>query len=497
MLNCFSGEKHGYAIVALSMLLLAGIVMQFWWYDINCRWERSFKKWLSLQPAAVQEKARHIRFPIPPFHLYAHQESCRVKYGHTHMEGAGNGTGDRCEPLNAELGPHGLSTKYMNPFNRELRLERMAFLYTRYLDAHMPALLKKMFLRVQNELVECQQEGAKARDDLCKMVGQARNLVQRQEQEQVVDQLVEQASSAAVYSGQASVLDWRGEYVKARLTVERVSRVYDDDSMTPPLSLLMSITSLSDSFKITKKMGADAKKNMDNLATRYCNGRHPDLGAAEVQEGLNQWVAAEVRAIGQYLVENAAMARYANLLITKLAQRRSAQRTVMRRKHGLHAKVKRALLRLQDWVKWANAVKEAGVVRDWQPGVQLLLQHAEGVQLADVLEGRWEPLSGPVEVLGGSKEPLLQAAQKLWILQLKAHRLREEVALLHSEEAQLKQHLQQRLAALGAAVAEAGTAHSILYMRERQRTLDIMAAADKLLSSNVDVAALPEEVWED
>jgi hypothetical protein len=37
MLNCFGGEKHGYAIVAMSMLLLAGIIMQFWWYDINCR----------------------------------------------------------------------------------------------------------------------------------------------------------------------------------------------------------------------------------------------------------------------------------------------------------------------------------------------------------------------------------------------------------------------------------------------------------------------------
>lgn len=181
-----------------------------------------------------------------------------------------------------------------------------------------------------------------------------------QEQEHAVDQLVEQAALAATHPGQNVVLDWRGEYVKARLTVERVQKVCSEDSMTPPLPLLFAMDSVSGSLKFTKKMGEDARKTMDRLATQYCNGRHLDMSEEAVQEGLNQWVGAEVRRIGQSLVKNAAMARYANLLITKLAQRRKAQRAVMRRKHNLHSKVKRELLRLKDWVKWGNSVRGAG-----------------------------------------------------------------------------------------------------------------------------------------
>ena len=38
MANCTGGEKHGYAIMCLSLLLLAGIAVKAWWYDINCRY---------------------------------------------------------------------------------------------------------------------------------------------------------------------------------------------------------------------------------------------------------------------------------------------------------------------------------------------------------------------------------------------------------------------------------------------------------------------------
>jgi len=41
MANCTGGEKHGYAILCLYLLLLAGLVVKVWWYDINCRYCRT------------------------------------------------------------------------------------------------------------------------------------------------------------------------------------------------------------------------------------------------------------------------------------------------------------------------------------------------------------------------------------------------------------------------------------------------------------------------
>lgn len=38
MANCTGGEKHGYAILCMHLLLVAGLVVKVWWYDINCRY---------------------------------------------------------------------------------------------------------------------------------------------------------------------------------------------------------------------------------------------------------------------------------------------------------------------------------------------------------------------------------------------------------------------------------------------------------------------------
>lgn len=130
-----------------------------------------------------------------------------------------------------------------------------------------------------------------------------------------------------------------------------------------------------------------------------------------------------------------------------------------------------------------------------QPWVQLLFERAQSVQLEDVLQGRWEPLAGNLD-LGKSEEPLMEAAHKLWLLELRGERLQEEVQLLQNEQAQIRQHLHQRLAALNGAEAAAGTALMVLYTRERKRTLAILAATDKLLRDDVDVTALPEDMWE-
>ncbi len=38
LMNLFGGERHAYATTAALSLLTAGTAVQFWWYDIACRW---------------------------------------------------------------------------------------------------------------------------------------------------------------------------------------------------------------------------------------------------------------------------------------------------------------------------------------------------------------------------------------------------------------------------------------------------------------------------
>lgn len=61
MVNLSSGEKHIYAIYVLQyLLLIAALRVMFWWYDINCRWERApaqLALHIWLKPSIMQ--ARH------------------------------------------------------------------------------------------------------------------------------------------------------------------------------------------------------------------------------------------------------------------------------------------------------------------------------------------------------------------------------------------------------------------------------------------------------
>lgn len=73
LMNSFTGERHAYATLFLKKILEQGIAPQFVWYDINCRWSISFKRWLLTQPYDISKLADDIQFPLPPFHLYAHR----------------------------------------------------------------------------------------------------------------------------------------------------------------------------------------------------------------------------------------------------------------------------------------------------------------------------------------------------------------------------------------------------------------------------------------
>jgi hypothetical protein len=59
MMNCFGGERHAYAILAFWTLLMAGILVHCWWYDINCRCAQRDQ----VGGGAAQARACHFHSP--------------------------------------------------------------------------------------------------------------------------------------------------------------------------------------------------------------------------------------------------------------------------------------------------------------------------------------------------------------------------------------------------------------------------------------------------
>jgi hypothetical protein len=84
----------------------------------------------------------------------------------------GSLAGENCERVGAEIGPHGIVTAYMAPQNREARIERVSFIYTRGLDEGLSMLLVKMTLRAKDELQKCVKELESARKEIYTILGQ-------------------------------------------------------------------------------------------------------------------------------------------------------------------------------------------------------------------------------------------------------------------------------------------------------------------------------------
>lgn len=82
-MNIFTGEKYGYATLFIYLMLVTfAVPILFIWYDINCRYQAYFLKWVECAPAELYQYLRqlldmfHLLFPIPPFHKYAHRYDC-------------------------------------------------------------------------------------------------------------------------------------------------------------------------------------------------------------------------------------------------------------------------------------------------------------------------------------------------------------------------------------------------------------------------------------
>lgn len=73
LLNLFTGERHAYSTAAVQSLLVAGTAVQYWWYDIACRWSQSYHKWLEQQDSVTQDAGRGMRCLVQPWHAFAHR----------------------------------------------------------------------------------------------------------------------------------------------------------------------------------------------------------------------------------------------------------------------------------------------------------------------------------------------------------------------------------------------------------------------------------------
>lgn len=78
LVNMFTGERHAYATAVAKHLLARSVGVRFLWYDIACRWQKSYDKWLATQPPAVQQLGGGLQALVPPWHVYAHRQVLHV-----------------------------------------------------------------------------------------------------------------------------------------------------------------------------------------------------------------------------------------------------------------------------------------------------------------------------------------------------------------------------------------------------------------------------------
>jgi hypothetical protein len=154
-MNCFTGERYAYAMLVLyKIFILHQIEVSFFWYDINCRFRKTYSRWLALMDSQERDTscAHATRFPLPVFHKYAHSAQCQMENNSSIMVGAGLSPGEPPEQRWSMLGHLGKTTQYMTGKNRQGRLERaLQYLHARLNDTH-PSLLVRMGARAKEKV---------------------------------------------------------------------------------------------------------------------------------------------------------------------------------------------------------------------------------------------------------------------------------------------------------------------------------------------------------
>lgn len=139
----------------LFMLLSAGMLPLFWWYDINCRYASHVMAWAAacsgtlLTPTQAEWVQRLMKFPLPPWHHYMHNLACQRLNSFKRMFWAGLGHGEPYEILWSKLRGMGSLLQSSTLAGRQLAIERAVALWNRNKRLGLPDLLGRMFYRAK------------------------------------------------------------------------------------------------------------------------------------------------------------------------------------------------------------------------------------------------------------------------------------------------------------------------------------------------------------
>ncbi|GIL87953.1 hypothetical protein Vretimale_6330 [Volvox reticuliferus] len=247
LINLFTGERHAYCTCTVESILYAETAIQFMWYDIACRWGRSYTKWLGeQQELTLKERGSGMVCLIPPWHRYAHSFQCQKAFGHLRVEGVGRGSGEPAEVWNSVVGALGNTTQYMAPDNRESHIERTGPWYNRHVLEDLPFRLWRMKTRAEGAL----QAVNHRIDDLERILAGAsgkplnedrlQHLLQEAYERRRQQQQQQQQQRPQEEQRQGQQQSWEGEYIRRRLALEKLQRsdTVDAAADVVPLGLL-------------------------------------------------------------------------------------------------------------------------------------------------------------------------------------------------------------------------------------------------------------------
>jgi len=163
--DLFTGERWSYSTFAMQWLMKRGIFPLFWWYDINCRYRPHVQAWAQ---AALDVKAVSwavafwvaavMRYPVPPFHISAHNAHCQAVNGCRGMKDAGTGAGEPTETIWSHFRHDGLRTQYMSHARRDLTLELRALSYNKAKESGLLGLVVRRFYLQLSRMDEATRE---------------------------------------------------------------------------------------------------------------------------------------------------------------------------------------------------------------------------------------------------------------------------------------------------------------------------------------------------
>lgn len=161
--NVFGGERYGHpTLLLLTLLAVYGIPVQFFWYDIGCRYKIHVAAWLALQSPAIfpianavlafsvmMQLARAITVVVPPFHQYAHSAACQAENSGKHAEGSGRASGEPPENAWSFFGTFNKVLQSRSLASRADFMSRLRGCYNEQRASSLPELLVRMNTKAQ------------------------------------------------------------------------------------------------------------------------------------------------------------------------------------------------------------------------------------------------------------------------------------------------------------------------------------------------------------